>query len=211
MPASFRKRAFRAQTKSVNPGAALINRNQRQSSLPAAICQALRDCQMRWQGDELRQAAEIQAVKTPQESARGRKPFRILSSPAAYASGTGRFLRRERLFSRAKVGSMQFPRPKIPRISEETGEGGQRRGFCGFAKGKTAASQIGNLRRGAWRGRYSPVRPLVKNTFLTSGNFAKRRSFRALTNPANAKIALIKRWPVPQATDKGKKWPPVVE
>lgn len=165
MPASFRKRAFRVQTKSVNPGAALINRNQRQSSLPAAICQALQDCQMRWQSDELRQAAEIQAVKTPQESARGRKPFRILSSPAAYASGTGRFLRRVRLFSRAKVGSMQFPRPKIPRISEETGEGCQRRGFCGFAKGKTAASQIGNLRRGAWRGRYPPVRQLSKILF----------------------------------------------
>ena len=38
----------------------------------------------------------------------------------------------------------------------------------GFVFGETATAQIENLRRGTRRGRYSPVRQLVKNTFLTS-------------------------------------------
>lgn len=119
MPASFRKRAFRAQTKSVNPGAALINRNQRQSSLPAAICQALRDCQMRWQGDELRQAAEIQAVKTPQESARGRKPFRILSSPRRARRRRGDFCVGNAHFPEQKSVPCSFRAPKSPEFQRK--------------------------------------------------------------------------------------------
>ena len=35
-------------------------------------------------------------------------------------------------------------------------------GFCNFAKGETVTAQIENLRRGAPRGRYIPVRQLVK-------------------------------------------------
>ena len=53
-----------------------------------------------------------------------RSPFAFQSSPAACTAGTGRFLRRKIPFSKAKIASLQFPRPEIRRISAETGEGG---------------------------------------------------------------------------------------
>ena len=193
MPASFRKRAFRAQTKSVNPGAALINRNQRQSSLPAAICQALRDCQTRWQGDELRQAAEFRLSKHLKRAREGGSPFAFCRPRQRTRRGRGDFCVWNAHFPEQKSVPCSFRARKSAGFQRKLARVAKDAGSCGFAKGKTAASQIGNLRRGAWRGRYSPVRPLVKNTFLTSGNFAKQRSFRALTNPANAKIAQIRR------------------
>ena len=49
-----------------------------------------------------------------------RSPFALQSSPAACTAGTGRFLRRKIPFSRAKIASLQFPRPKIRRILAET-------------------------------------------------------------------------------------------
>ena len=48
----------------------------------------------------------------------------LKSSPAACTAGTGRFLWRKIPFSRAKIVSLQFPRPKIRRILAETGCGG---------------------------------------------------------------------------------------
>ena len=53
-----------------------------------------------------------------------RSPFALQSSPAACTAGTGRFLRRKIPFFRAKIASLQFPRPKIRRILAETGRGG---------------------------------------------------------------------------------------
>ena len=55
-----------------------------------------------------------------------RSPFAVQSSPAACTAGTGRFLRRKIPFSRAKIVSLQFPRPKIRRILAETGRGARR-------------------------------------------------------------------------------------
>ena len=49
-----------------------------------------------------------------------RSPFAFQSSPAACTAGTGRFLRRKILFSKAKIASLQFPRPEIRRILAET-------------------------------------------------------------------------------------------
>ena len=81
-------------------------------------------------------AAETSALcdcrlSKPLKRARKREsPFAFSSSPMACRAG--RFLRREVPFPRAKVGSMQFSRPEIRRILEETGEGGQRRGILRF-------------------------------------------------------------------------------
>ena len=50
-----------------------------------------------------------------------RSPLALKSSPAACTAGTGRFLRRKIPFSKAKIASLQFPRPKIRRILAETG------------------------------------------------------------------------------------------
>ncbi|MDD7414057.1 MAG: hypothetical protein PUK86_12735, partial [bacterium] len=44
--------------------------------------------------------------------------------------GTGRFLRRKISFSRAKIVSLQAPRPKNLRFLAETGEGGSGGGAC---------------------------------------------------------------------------------
>ena len=143
MPASFRKRAFRAQTKSVNPGAARINRNQRQSSLPAAICQALRDCQTRWQGDELRQAAEFRLSKHLKRAREGGSPFAFcrprgvrVGGGAIFASGTPIFQSKSRFHAVSAPGNPQdfranwrgwpkaqdsavSPRAKLPRLRLE--------------------------------------------------------------------------------------------
>lgn len=81
-------------------------------------------------------AAETSALcdcrlSKPLKRARKREsPFAFSSSPTACRAG--RFLRREVPFPRAKVGSMQFSRPEIRRILEETGKGGQRRGILRF-------------------------------------------------------------------------------
>lgn len=99
------------------------------------------------------------ACQKPQESARGGVLSHVhhfrrqVENPSGFqageiascTSGTGRFLRRETPFSRAK-----------------TGESGR---FCGFAKGKTVTGQIENARRGAQRGRYSPSTNLSKILF----------------------------------------------
>ena len=88
---------------------------------------------------------DLQLVKKLQRRAReGGSPFAVQSSPAACTAGTGQFLRRKIPFSRAKIASLQFPRPKIRRILAETGRGGSGGGV------------------------YSPVHQLVKKTFLTS-------------------------------------------
>ena len=55
-----------------------------------------------------------------------RSPFAHQSSPAACTAGTGRFLRRKIPFFKAKIASLQFPRPKIRRILAETGGGARR-------------------------------------------------------------------------------------
>ena len=52
-----------------------------------------------------------------------RRHLALKSSPAACTAGTGRFLRRKIPFSRAKIASLQFPRPEIHRILAETGRG----------------------------------------------------------------------------------------
>ncbi|MBS5586507.1 MAG: hypothetical protein KHX36_09840, partial [Clostridiales bacterium] len=49
-----------------------------------------------------------------------RSPLAIQSAPAACTAGAGRFLRRKIPFSRAKIASWQFPRPKIRRFLAET-------------------------------------------------------------------------------------------
>ena len=68
---------------------------------------------------------DLQLVKKLQRRAReGGSPFAVQSSPAACTAGTGQFLRRKIPFSRAKIASLQFPRPKIRRILAETGRGG---------------------------------------------------------------------------------------
>ena len=82
---------------------------------------------------------DLQLVKKLQRRARegarsarpvGQSPFALQSSPAACTAGTGRFLRRKIPFSRAKIVSLQFPRPKIRRILAETGRGGRGGGAC---------------------------------------------------------------------------------
>ena len=53
-------------------------------------------------------------------------PFALQSSPAACTAGAERFLRRKIPFFKAKIASLQFPRPKIRRILAETGGGARR-------------------------------------------------------------------------------------
>ena len=64
--------------------------------------------------------------ETQRRAREGRSPFALQSSPAACTAGTGQFLRRKIPFSRAKIVSLQFPRPKIRRILAETGGGARR-------------------------------------------------------------------------------------
>ncbi len=81
--------------------------------------------------------------QTVENQREGQSPFALQSSPAACTAGAGRFLRRKIPFSRAKIASLQFPRPEIRRILAETGEGGSGGRAC------------------------SPVHQRVKKTFLT--------------------------------------------
>ena len=66
----------------------------------------------------------FRSPRLPKNQREGQSPFALQSSPAACTAGTGRFLRRKISFSRAKIASLQFPRPEIRRILAETGEGG---------------------------------------------------------------------------------------
>ena len=66
--------------------------------------------------------------QTPSREREKRKPFRIFAVPDGVYAGA--FLRREIPFPRAKIGSSQFPRPEIRRISAETGRGGRKRRIC---------------------------------------------------------------------------------
>ena len=81
--------------------------------------------------------------RLPKNQREEQSPFALQSSPAACTAGAGRFLRRKIPFSRAKIVSLQFPRPEIRRILAETGEGGSGGRAC------------------------SPVHQRVKKTFLT--------------------------------------------
>ena len=118
--------------------------------------------------------------KTPEESARGRKPFRGSIVPGGVYGGDGAIFAAEIPFSRAKIASLQFPRPKIRRILAETGEGGSGGGArsarpVGEAARSKPNEQGSTASRQAqqddhcelWRV-YSPVHRLVKKTFLTS-------------------------------------------
>ena len=86
---------------------------------------------LEWRAHEAKRSA--QPRNTAQASAQGgakmqddhcelwnRRHLALKSSPAACTAGTGRFLRRKISFSRAKIVSLQFPRPKIRRILAET-------------------------------------------------------------------------------------------
>ncbi len=79
--------------------------------------------------------ASIKALSGCQKPRRieGRTPFTLSSSPTACTSGRERFC----------VGKSLVPERKLKKAA----------GFCGFAKGKPAAAQIGNLTRCAWWGR----------------------------------------------------------
>ena len=68
--------------------------------------------------------------KTPGELERAAALSNFQSCPAACTVGTGRFLRRKISFSRAKIVSLQAPRPKNLRFLAETGEGGSGGGAC---------------------------------------------------------------------------------
>ena len=109
----------------------------------------------------------------------GQSPFTLQSSPAACTAGAGRFLRRKIPFSRAKIVSLQFPRPEIRRILAETGEGGSGGGArsarpVGEAarskpneQGSTASRQAQQDDHCELWGACSPVHQRVKKTFLT--------------------------------------------
>ena len=96
------------------------------------------------------------------------------SCPAACTVGTGRFLRRKISFSRAKIVSLQAPRPKNLRFLAETGEGGREAenplGFQVSPLAKLPTAQIEDLRRGTWPGSLLPRPPACQNFFdkLTS-------------------------------------------
>lgn len=92
-----------------------------------------------------------QAVKPPQESAEGRKPFRTFIVPDGMYVGAGRFLRRKIPFPWAKIG--------------KSGRGRESTGFCGFAKGGTAMAQIENLRGGPGGEDAPPSASLSKKYF----------------------------------------------
>ena len=68
--------------------------------------------------------------KNPGELERVATLSNFQSRPAACTVGTGRFLRRKISFSRAKIVSLQAPRPKNLRFLAETGEGGSGGGAC---------------------------------------------------------------------------------
>ena len=74
----------------------------------------------------------------------GRSPLALKSSPAACTAGTGRFLRRKIPFSRAKIVSLQFPRPEIRRILAETG-GGARRPRAVRETGRSKPNEQGSI------------------------------------------------------------------
>ena len=73
----------------------------------------------------------FRSPRLPKNQREGQSPFALQSSPAACTAGTGRFLRRKISFSRAKIASLQFPRPEIRRILAETGEGRTKAAACG--------------------------------------------------------------------------------
>ena len=74
--------------------------------------------------------AELSGCRTPGELERVAALSNFQSRPAACTVGTGRFLRRKISFSRAKIVSLQAPRPKNLRFLAETGEGGRGGGAC---------------------------------------------------------------------------------
>ena len=89
-----------------------------------------------------RRFAPFRTVEKPK---RGAKSFRTSIVPGGvYGGGGAIFCAGKFPFSRAKIASLQFPRPEIRRISAETGRGVSGGGAC------------------------SPVHQLVKKTFLTS-------------------------------------------
>ena len=105
--------------------------------------------------------------KPPGERERA-KPFRILIVPGGVYAGGGTVFASGNPISQSKNRFLaifacvaQRREQKLERVAG----GAESAGFCGFAKGETATAQIENLRRGTRRGRYSPVRQLVKNTF----------------------------------------------
>ena len=132
--------------------------------------------------------------ENPGRAREGRSPLELKSSPATcaverllaqraskslrdrqseikdFGLSPGLFLRRKISFSRAKIDTLQFPRPKIRRILAETGGGSREaenpRGFSGFAFGKTATAQIEDLRRGTWRGSLLPRPPACQKDFF---------------------------------------------
>ena len=74
-------------------------------------------------------AAALRLSKNQRE---GQSPFALQSVPGGvYGGGGGDFLRRKIPFSRAKIASLQFPRPEIHRISAETGGGRTKAAACG--------------------------------------------------------------------------------
>ena len=108
--------------------------------------------------------------KPPGELERAAALSNFQSRPAACTVGTGRFLRRKIPFSRAKIVSLQAPRPKNLRFLAETGEGAGRLKtlwVSGFAFGETADGSNRRFEARAWRGACFPVHQLVK-ILLTS-------------------------------------------
>ena len=81
-------------------------------------------------GGKFSPSPRLRLSKNPGELERAAARSNFQSCPAACTVGTGRFLRRKISFSRAKIVSLQAPRPKNLRFLAETGEGGSGGGAC---------------------------------------------------------------------------------
>ncbi len=112
---------------------------------------------------------EVSAVKSLQEGARGRKPFRtFIAHRGVYAVGRAFFASEESFPEQNRFLAVSAPGNPQDFNGNRWGRRRRTPWILRFAKGKIAAAQIGSLRRDARRGRCSPARQLVKNLFLTN-------------------------------------------
>ena len=120
-------------------------------------------------GGKFSPSPRLRLSKNPGELERAAALSNFQSCPAACTVGTGRFLRRKISFSRAKIVSLQAPRPKNLRFLAETGEGGREAenplGFQVSPLAKLPTAQIVDLRRGTWPGSLLPRPPACQNLF----------------------------------------------
>ena len=117
----------------------------------------------------LSQKGSLRLSKNPGELERAAALSNFQSCPAACTVGTGRFLLWKISFSRAKIVSLQAPRPKNLRFLAETGEGGREAenplGFQVSPLAKLPTAQIEDLSRGTWPGSVLPRPPACQNFF----------------------------------------------